>query len=84
MAKRTKRADLATLLARPTISPDELHESNALKVGRNGIYEACHNGELEVIRRGKKILILTAPLRRKLGIEADINDKRPRVGRRGR
>jgi hypothetical protein len=39
-------------------------------VGRNGIYAACATGEIECFRMGKKIIIPTAPLLRKLGIEA--------------
>jgi hypothetical protein len=68
---RAKAArSLAAILSQPAISPEELHASGLIPVGRNGIYEACGNGEIECFRVGKKIIIPTAPLRRKLGIEA--------------
>lgn len=60
-----------TILSKPTITPNELHRSKLLRVGLNGIYDACNNGEIECFRRGKKIVIPTAPLRRKLGMEAE-------------
>jgi hypothetical protein len=66
----TEREIKAALL-RPGISPDELYELGILPVGRNSIYDACHSGEIECFRIGKKIVIATAPLRRKLGIEGD-------------
>ena len=56
-------------LLRPGISPDELYELGILPVGRNSIYDACNKGEIECFRIGKKIVIATAPLRRKLGID---------------
>ena len=56
-------------LQRPGISPEELYELGILPVGRNGIYDACNRGEIECFRIGKKIVISTAPLRRKLGID---------------
>ena len=69
-AARAKQSSLAAILSQPSISPEELHASGLIPVGRNGIYNACNNGEIECFRRGKKIIIPTAPLRRKLGIEA--------------
>jgi hypothetical protein len=56
-------------LLRPGISPDELYELGILPVDRNSIYDACNKGEIECFRIGKKIVIATAPLRRKLGID---------------
>jgi hypothetical protein len=58
-------------LLRPGISPDELYELGILPVGRNSIYDACNKGEIECFRIGKKIVIATAPLRRKLGIDGE-------------
>jgi len=37
---------------------------------RNKIYQACGAQEIECFRHGKLIIIPTAPLRKKLGIEA--------------
>jgi hypothetical protein len=60
----------ADLLKRPTITPDELFKLDLMPVSRNGIYDACKTGQIECFRLGRKIVIPTAPLRRKLGIEA--------------
>lgn len=57
-------------LQRPGISPDELFKLRLMPVSRNSIYDACKSGDIECFRVGKKIIIPTAPLRRKLGIEA--------------
>jgi Helix-turn-helix domain len=72
MAKtsRNEKRDPAAILALPTISPEQLYAAKLFGVGRNSIYEACNTGEIECFRVGKKIIIPTAPLRRKLGIEA--------------
>ena len=75
MEKSAKRRDtgkekLERLLAsKAAVSPDELHQTGELG-GRNVIYDACNRGEIECFRMGKRIFIATAPLRRKLGIEA--------------
>jgi hypothetical protein len=61
--------EAANLLGRPSISPEELHRLRILPISRNGIYDAVRRGEIESFRIGKRIVILTAPLRRKLGIE---------------
>jgi len=64
-------------LEKPTISPDELHASKLLNdAGRNTIYAACNrylrgdknDDGIECFRIGKRIVIPTAPLRRKLGL----------------
>jgi hypothetical protein len=57
-------------LNRPAISPEELYRLNLMPVSRNGIYDACNRGEIECFRLGRKIIIPTAALRRKLGMEA--------------
>ncbi len=62
--------EIKELLGRLTITPDELHQSGILPLGRNGIYDAIKRGDLDVIEIGKKKAIITAPLRKKLGIEA--------------
>jgi hypothetical protein len=70
MTKTVKPQDAEQILRRPSISPDELYKLHLMPVSRNSIYDACHKGEIECFRVGKKIIIPTAPLRRKLGIEA--------------
>ena len=68
--KDERRESAMTLLLKNlVITPEELYESGLMKISRNSIYESIQAKELEVIRRGRKILILTAPLRRKLGLE---------------
>lgn len=61
--------EIRELLARPTITPDELFQSGVLPLSRNGIYEAINRGEIEVLPLGKKKAIVTSALRRKLGLE---------------
>jgi hypothetical protein len=66
----TGKEKLEQLLnSKATTSPDELHETGEMG-GRNGIYDACNKGDIECFRMGKRIFIPTAPLRRKLGMEA--------------
>jgi hypothetical protein len=62
--------EIATLLKRYTITPDELHLSGILPVGRNAIYDAIRRGEIETISIGRKKAVVTAALRKKLGMEA--------------
>jgi hypothetical protein len=64
------KTEVEELLSRPTITPDELHRSGVLPVGRNGIYDAIRRGDLTVIEIGRKKAIVTAPLRKKLGMDA--------------
>jgi len=71
MSKTASPTDsAAALLKRPGISPDELLKAGILPIARNALYEALSRGEIESFRVGKKIVIPTAPLKRKLGIEA--------------
>ena len=41
-----------------------------LGLSRGSVYQAAEAGEIDVIRIGHRIKAVTAPLRRKLGIEA--------------
>lgn len=61
--------EIAQLLSRPTITPEELWKSGILPLSRNGIYEAIKRGDLPVMEMGKKKAIITSTLRKKLGIE---------------
>ena len=69
------QAEIAELFAKPTITPDELLRSGVLPLTRNGIYEAIRRREIDVLEFGKKKAILTAPLRRKLGMEQVANSQ---------
>jgi hypothetical protein len=65
----TKEAALQAILERPTVTPEVVHASGVLPISRNSIYEACKpGGAIQCFRAGKRIIIPTAPLRRKLGI----------------
>ena len=61
--------EVKALLEKPTITPDELYVSGVLQCSRNRLYESIAAGEIASIRLGKKILVVTAPLRKRLGIE---------------
>ncbi|KWV54324.1 hypothetical protein AS156_00935 [Bradyrhizobium macuxiense] len=62
------KQEIDDLLAKPTITPDELFRSKVLPLSRNGIYEAINRGEIAVMPIGKKKAIITAPLRKQLGL----------------
>jgi excisionase family DNA binding protein len=59
--------EIQKLLSRPTITVDEAAE--VLGISRNGAYERVRAGDLASVSMGKRRLVLTAPLRRMLGIE---------------
>ncbi|MEY9885275.1 hypothetical protein [Bradyrhizobium sp. CCBAU 43298] len=61
--------EIRKLLSRPTITPAELAESRIFPLGRNGIYDAIKRGKIATIDLGHKKAIITAPLRRQLGID---------------
>ena len=63
------RTEIDELLAKPTISPDELYRSGIFPLTRYGIYEAIKRKDFEVLEFGKKKAILTASIRRKLGMD---------------
>jgi hypothetical protein len=74
--KKRRNVNIVDLLEKPTISPEELHETGAMPVGINGIYDALHSylnspesgTGIECFRVNRRIIIPTGPLRRKLGI----------------
>jgi hypothetical protein len=61
-------AEIEALLAKPTISPDELFRSRIFPLSRNGIYKAIERREIEVAEFGRKKAVITAPIRKKLGL----------------
>ena len=66
-------SEIIELLSRPTITPDELFKARILPLTRGGIYEAIKRREIEVLEFGRRKAILTAPLRRKLGLDDRAN-----------
>jgi hypothetical protein len=59
--------EIERLLARPTVTVDQA--AGILDASRNGTYESVRRGDLPSTRLGKRIFVLTGPLRRKLGLE---------------
>jgi hypothetical protein len=62
--------EVRQLLSKPTITPEELLKSRIFPLSRNGIYQAIERGEIAAIPLGRKKAVITAPLRKQLGIEA--------------
>jgi excisionase family DNA binding protein len=65
------KLEIEALLAQPTISIDET--ACLLGTGRHATYRAARRGEFETMRVGGRIRVLTAPLRRRLGLETAAN-----------
>jgi excisionase family DNA binding protein len=53
-----------TAIERQTMSIEEA--ARLLGIGRNNAYLAARNGEIPIIKIGKRILVLKAPLKRML------------------
>lgn len=62
-----KKTDIENLLRNPTITVDAA--ARVLSMGRNAAYDAVRRGEIETMKVGKRYKVLSAPLRRRLGIE---------------
>jgi hypothetical protein len=60
--------ELRKLLSKPTITPAELAASGIFPLGRNGIYDAIKRGKIDVIDLGHRKAIVTASLKRQLGL----------------
>ena len=69
MIEKLTSQEIAILLQHPTISVTDCG-MKIFGLSRNGSYDAAKRGDFETIAIGKKILVPTAPLRRKLGILA--------------
>jgi hypothetical protein len=67
-ADKAKLTGVEALRSTPTMTPNELLKAGVLPGTRNGLYDALQRGEIESFRLGKKIIIPTAPLLRKLGV----------------
>ncbi|HYI30320.1 MAG TPA: hypothetical protein VD863_20970 [Bradyrhizobium sp.] len=66
MAEISSVERITELLSRPSLTPEQTRE--IIPLSRNGIYDAIKRGDIEVIRMGRRIVVPTAPLRRKLGM----------------
>jgi hypothetical protein len=60
---------IAEIRTKPVV-PLWPHVGLALNLSRGSVYAAARRNEIDVIRVGSAIRAVTAPLRRKLGIEA--------------
>ena len=60
--------EIRALLNRPTISVPEA--GRLFGLSRNASYEAVRRGDIPSLQMGRLIKVPTAPIRRKLGIEA--------------
>jgi hypothetical protein len=60
--------EILEALAKPTV-PVEV-AGKILGIGRNGVYAAAKRGDIDIMKMGKRVLVLSAPLKRKLGLEA--------------
>ena len=68
-ANKINDEEVERLLRKPTITVPQAG-MKILGLSRNGSYEAARRGDFVTIRMGKLLIVPTAPLRRKLGIEA--------------
>ena len=55
-------------LFNPTCTVEELDDTGVWPTGKAGIYDAIRRGELDVLRSKKRFKIITAPIRKRLGI----------------
>jgi excisionase family DNA binding protein len=51
----------------PTLTVEEA--GAALGISRSAMYRSVHRGEVPILRIGGRIAVLTAPLRRQLGLD---------------
>lgn len=63
-------SEIQDLLRRPTITPEELLKSEILPLRRDALYAAIQRGDIDAITIGRKKAVITASLRKMLGIEA--------------
>ena len=68
-ASRTHQEILAEILERPTV-PLWPHAGTAYGLGRDATYKAAHAGQIEVVRMGRLLKAVTAPMRKRLGMGA--------------
>jgi hypothetical protein len=63
--------EVKKILQSPTCSVDEWR-THLFPCSKNAAYQAVERGEVEAIRIGGKIRIITAPWRRKLGLDEQV------------
>jgi hypothetical protein len=56
------------ILIPPTVTVEDA--GRVLRLSRNSAYEAVRRGDLQSIRMGRRLLVVTAPLRKMLQIES--------------
>ena len=59
---------LREIRTRPTV-PLWPHVGLALRMSRGSVYEAARRGEIDTVRYGRLIRAVTAPLRKRLGLD---------------
>jgi hypothetical protein len=62
------REILADLQENPTV-PIWPHYAKIMRISRGTAFEAVKNGDVEVLRVGRLIRVISAPLRRQLGLD---------------
>jgi hypothetical protein len=67
MTRKQRKKNIEPLF-NPTCTPRELDDTGVWPTGLPGIYEAIRLGKLEVLRSRKRVKIICAPLRQRLGI----------------
>jgi hypothetical protein len=67
MGAPSLKDDIKAILDRPTCSVEELRR--IVPGSKNSIYEAIRRGEIKVIRVGKRIHVVVAPLRAQLDLD---------------
>jgi hypothetical protein len=71
--RQGKQMDLQEILEdiknKPTV-PVWPHVAMAFGLSRAAAYEAAHRGEIDVMRFGRRVVAVSAPLRKRLCIEA--------------
>jgi len=73
-AQAMEAADPQPVLPDPEVQPTVPvwpTVAKAVGISRQAAYDAVARGEIESIRVGDRVLVLTAPLRRKLGLDLD-------------
>jgi excisionase family DNA binding protein len=58
----------------PLLSVDEVVAVFGGRLSRSAVYDAIHRGELPSVRLGRRVLVPTAALRRKLGLDVNENE----------
>lgn len=61
---------LADIRTKPTV-PLWPHAGMALGLSRSSIYQAAERGEIDVLEIGRRKLVVTATLRKRLGLDGE-------------